>query len=117
MLKSINQKRTSSNLSCDEFYNYFRNLYDPDDDFYLPEPETSRYVMDKIEEEIIEMFNVLNVTIDISEVTNAINQLKRNKASGTDLLINELFMYGEPDLNVYLTRLFNYVFDSGFFPT
>ena len=63
------------------------------------------------------MFEILNEIITEAEVLQAINELKRNKSCGADLLINELFMYSKNDLTEYLTLLFNFVFDAGIFPS
>ena len=116
MIKSVKRKETS-NVTCEEFQKYFNDLYNPDDDFYTPDPDVVDRVRDIIDEDIIEMFNVLNVDITDEEVNHAIKELKRNKASGTDCLINELFMYSQKEFTSYITKLFNFVFDSGIFPS
>ena len=116
MIKSVKRK-DSVNVTCDEFKRYFDDLYNPEDEFYTPDPEIVDRVKDMIEEDIIEMFNVLNLNITEEEVNSAIKQLKRNKASGSDLLINELFMYSQNEFTSYITKLFNFVFDSGIFPS
>ena len=41
------------------------------------------------------MFEELNIGISHEEILNAIKQLKLNKSSGPDMLINECFVHGK----------------------
>ena len=108
---------TQCNVTQEEFVEYFSKIYNPEDEFYTADPEISNSVKDLMDEEVIEMFDILNDIISEEEVSNAIKELKRNKASGSDLLINELFMYAKNELTEYLTMLFNFVFEAGIFPS
>ena len=92
------------------------SLSNPNDPFYSPEPEILHEYETMIENDIQCTFEELNDVIEETEVLNAIKQLKHGKSSGEDLLINEFFFYGRYHLSYYLTVLFNYVFQSGFFP-
>ena len=116
MIKSVKSKKSCS-VTRDEFVEYFSKIYNPDDEFYTPDPEITNSVNNFMNEEVIEMFEVLNEIITEQEIAQAIKELKRNKASGSDLLINELFMYAKEELTEYLTLLFNFVFDAGIFPS
>ena len=116
MIRST-KNNTQCNVTQEEFVEYFSKIYNPEDEFYTPDPEISNSVKDLMDEEVIEMFDILNDIISEEEVSNAIKELKRNKASGSDLLINELFMYAKNELTEYLTMLFNFIFEAGIFPS
>ena len=62
------------------------------------------------------MFDELNIVISEVEIHNAINQLKLGKSGGPDNVLNEFFRYGTDVLMPYLYKLFNTVFDKGYFP-
>ena len=109
-------KRQKPLVTKDIFFNYFMSLSNPNDPFYSPEPEILHDYATMIENDIQCTFEELNDVIEETEVLNAIKQLKHGKSSGEDLLINEFFFYGRDHLSYYLTVLFNYVFQSGFFP-
>ena len=62
------------------------------------------------------MFDELNIVISEVEIHNAINQLRLGKSGGPDNVLNEFFRYGTDVLMPYLCKLFNTVFDKGYFP-
>ena len=94
-----------------------KSFYEPlQPQFYSPEPEILHEYETMIKNDIRCTFEELNDVIGETEVVNAIKQLKHGKSSEEDLLINEFFFYGRDHLSYYLTVLFNYVFQSGFFP-
>ena len=62
------------------------------------------------------MFDELNIVISEVEIHNAINQLKLEKSGGPDNVLNDFFRYGTDVLMPYLYKLFNTVFDKGYFP-
>ena len=45
-----------------------------------------------------------------------VKQLRTNKSSGPDLLLNEFFIHGNSILCPYLLQLFNKIFELGYFP-
>ena len=61
-------------------------------------------------------YNELNNIKSDSEVELAIQQLKHDKATGRDHLINDLYIYGCDQLIPKLSALFNVVFKSSHFP-
>ena len=63
------------------------------------------------------IFNELNEPITLEELNKALKELKNNKSAGIDVIINECFKNGHSVLNPYLLSLFNYVFDSGVYPS
>jgi hypothetical protein len=50
------------------------------------------------------------------EIRTANKKLKRNKSFGEDLIINEKFIECKDVLLPYITKLFNNIFESGYFP-
>ena len=70
-----------------------------------------------IEEDMQCMFDELNVPIDMSEISAAIKDLKSGKSGGEDLLLNDFLIHGKDFLSPYILKLFNFVFQTGIFPT
>ena len=62
------------------------------------------------------MFSELDEEILVEEIKKAIKQLKTGKSGVPDRLLNEFFLYGIDILPTYLHKLFNVVFDKGYFP-
>ena len=106
-----------TNITNHEFYRYFKDLSNPDDPFYTADPDISDNVSQAAINDIQEMFSELDCEIDQTEIMSAVKQLKRSKSPGDDLLVNELFIYGKDALLPHLTSLFNFIFNSGFFPS
>ena len=63
------------------------------------------------------MFSELDEEISIEEIKTAIKQLKNNKSGGPDRLLNNFFSCGTDVLPEYLHKLFNVLFDKGYFPS
>ena len=70
--------------------------------------------LENLEKEKI--FSKLDYTISSSEICKAIQGLKSNKASGFDIIINEMLKTGQQQLHGPLLKLFNTVFSSGIYP-
>ena len=58
----------------------------------------------------------LDKHITESEILYAINGLKREKASGIDELVNEIFIDGKDVLTPFLGKIFNYIFENNEYP-
>ena len=61
-------------------------------------------------------YEEFNSEISISEVRTVIRTLKRNKAVGSDGLLNEYFIESTDILISHITDIFNHVISSGYFP-
>ena len=61
--------------------------------------------------------HILNTEITAKEIQDAIKSLKNNKASGTDLILNEFLKNSVYKLLDILVKLFNLILDSGTFPS
>ena len=62
------------------------------------------------------MFDELNNEILRTELLTAINHLRDGASPGPDLLLNEFFKNGSETLVIYLHKLFNKLFQIGYFP-
>ena len=58
----------------------------------------------------------MNLDFTHEDVLNAIKQLKLNKSGGPDKLINEFLINGKHILTNTLCKLFNKIFEIGYFP-
>ena len=62
------------------------------------------------------MFLELDNEITLKEIHEACKELSINKATGPDLMLNEVFKCDIGHVNDYLYVLFNKLLDSGYFP-
>ena len=62
------------------------------------------------------VFSELIVEITVSEIENAIRQLKLGHSGGPDWFINEILYYGKDALLNTLFAMFNNIFKLGYFP-
>ena len=90
------------NLTLNEFNDYFSMLSNDIKQVY------------DLDVENFCNFEELNQPITLQEVEYAIHKLCKNKAMGSDCLMNEIFI--EDILSLHMTDLFNAIFSSGFFP-
>ena len=90
-------------VEIEDLYAHFKNLNDG-----------------KIEQEIPSKIDIrsgpLDTQITLSEVNNCIKKLKNRKAPGHDNILNELLKEDKETLPPLITRLFNKIFSSGYFP-
>ena len=85
--------------------------------FFTPD-EDAIYFLERYERnEFSVMFDELNEPISTELINKAIKELKSNKSGGPDMHINEFFVHGRDTHLPYLHKLFNKIFDSGYFPT
>ena len=113
-IKKHNKRRTGV-PDCD-FYGHFSSLADTQSrvgDQVLEEIE--------IEQERItssgEYIHVLDRTIDMEELEGTIQELRKNKATGEDLILNEFIIHLPLCLKILLLAIFNCILDLEYFPT
>ena len=106
----------SSNLNASHFTDYFKAINNPDSVFFQPDDEILDFKERNMKEELQTMFGELNIEISNHEILKASKELSLGKASGSDFVLNEFFKYGIDILIDYLGRLFNVVFNKGYFP-
>ena len=61
--------------------------------------------------------DTLDRDIDLDDVEEAIQGLKRNKSAGPDQIINEFFLNASVELKLFLVILFNSILQLEYFPT
>jgi len=75
---------------------------------------------DKMLEEIVNLtnksFSELDFKITRQELKTAVNKLKNNKASGLDLISNEMLKSANEELYISMLNLFNKIYSGGYFP-
>ena len=102
-------KANSSNIDINEWYNHFKDLFannDTDDNVQ----DASQF--DNSEESD----HFLNEEITELEVQKAIKKLKCGKACGLDGITAEMLKAGGQDVELFLTRMFNVLFEKGIYP-
>ena len=62
-------------------------------------------------------YDILDSEITQTEINEAINYLKKKKSPGTDGILSEMLKSSQSILMPHLHKLFNAIFDQGFFPT
>jgi hypothetical protein len=106
--KSANVKSNSSQPTLDEFHDHFKDLLGSGSP--LSSDQTTSATNTDVH---IEM---LDSVITLDEVTTAISTLKRDKSSGTDKVIGDMFIDAADLLAPVMTDLFNYMYDNNVFP-
>lgn len=115
--KMLGKKQMKTpNISVENYYEFFKNLSQPKDVDVNVDNDIKAYNQMYNSGEMKIMFESLNRDISSDEVRACIKKLKLDKASGNDMLVNEMFIVGEDILLPYIVRLFNCILLSGFFP-
>ena len=108
------RKNNNSNISVEQFYNYFKNIADcinctanqNSDDFCARDMSHDK-----------PRFSELDEPISLKEVHAAISCLKKRKAYSLDEMINHYFISTGDIIAGHLADIFNIVFDSWIFPS
>ena len=117
LLKNAQKHPESRSLSAQKFGDYFKAINDPNTTFYQADEDVIFFNERYFQSEVQIMFSELDEEISIEEIKTAIKQLKNNKSGGPDRLLNEFFSCGIDVLPEYLHKLFNVLFDTGYFPS
>ena len=106
----------NANIPLSSFEQYFKAVNNPLDPFFTPDEDVVHLNEHYVNNEFDIIFDELNLDFTHEDVLNAIKQLKLNKSGGTDKLINEFLINGKHILTNTLCKLFNKIFEIGFFP-
>ena len=101
------RKFKKSNLTVEDFFQYFSNLMSGEND----DPQI---IQDR--EDTNCFFSELDENFSEAEISKQIHNLKKDKSPGIDGLLNEMFVECE---NVFLpifTKLFNHILSTGVYP-
>ena len=115
MLKG-NKSLNFSTIDTNEFKEYFCSLLNPDDIFYEADDDVKHFLLNYSDEEVVRIFDIMNVNISMEELEKAISQLKNGKSGREDFLLNELFIHGNHAMMKFVCEIFNVIFQSGIFP-
>ena len=99
-------KANSSNIDINEWYDHFKNLFANN---YTDDNVQDASQFDNSEESD----RFLNEEITELQLQKAIKKLKCGKACGLDGITVEMFKAGGQDLMLFLTRMFNVLFETG----
>ncbi len=104
----------ASNISAEEWYRHFSELAKNDESQNSSEIETELAVLeqDKYEEHMTK----LDFPFTISEIKSAIKNSKSGKSASDDLVLNEMLKCCMNSILPALTKLFNLVLQSEYFP-
>ena len=105
MLKELSHVKPA-NIPLSRFEEYFISVNNPSDPFYAPDEDVLNFNERYVNEEFGIMFEELNVNFTAEEILKAIKQLKTNKSSGPDRLINEFFIHGKKCFTAYIIESF-----------
>jgi hypothetical protein len=109
--KFSNRKKEDLSVEIETFYDYFKKLKAGDEDVNDHDEININEICDNpVYDEI------LNGKITELEITEAIRELKNNKAPGTDNILNEYLKYSSPLLISLYCEVFNLELDSGIIP-
>ena len=95
---------------------YFQAVNNPDDHFYQADEDILQFNERYVNDEMDIMFLELDLPISLEEIQNGIKQLKLGKSGGPDRFINEFLIYGKDILSSFLQKMFNTLFNKGYFP-
>ena len=109
--KLSNKPKTTSNISLDDWYNYFRTLFASDSCL-----ETDNVDEIHCDRNIDEVESIMfNSPIDDGEILSTIKQLNVNKAFAGKITPHHM-KFGIPVLLPYINMLFNRLYVTGEFP-
>ena len=102
-------KNCNSDISIDTLFDFFSDLNKGENDENDADVFEANINMQQPND-------ALNSPITKEEIEKAIKNLKNNKASGEDLIINEYLKHSAPKMIQLYVKIFNAVFDSGKLP-
>ena len=107
LIKGGSKSKISANISVDEFGTFFKNLNSQE------EEGTSDM---NIETHQKDPFEELNAPFTENELKKAMKNLKNNKSTGADEILNEQIKISFPKMKNIFLKLFNIIFETGCFP-
>ena len=113
LLKELKSKKNKNTINPDDYAKYFSELYKPH-----PNSAGDNIILNKIHNLSHNSTYVEELDKEISEgeLYESCKLLKKNKACGPDLIINEMVMSGISVLSKSIKKLFNSIIESGYFP-
>ena len=109
--KYKNKTKNESNITADDFFQYFKDIFENEDSFKSENVEDFLNNNDNTHN-----VESLDSNFNEDEVLKAIQHLKRHKSPGDDLLVPEIFIEGSELLTPMLCKLFNFIFNQIIYP-
>ena len=107
MIKGRSKDKTTETISVDEFGTFFKNLNSQEED------DTSDM---SVETPQNDPFEELNAPFTEIELKKALKNLKNNKSTGADEILNEQIKNSFPKMKKIFLNLFNIILETGCFP-
>ena len=107
-------KNLNDQISTEDWVNMFSSQMNGDSSI---DPMRLSSMNDYVKENANSIFNSLNFSISKDEISSAIRNLKRGKACGPDLVLNEMLKAGKDILLPLLHKVFNKILLNYDFPT
>lgn len=114
-LKSLGgekKTRISDEIDITQWYDHFKGVFGHTED----NSENGNVTFINEDSPLDEDNHPLNSKIQEDEVARSIRNLRTGKACGLDNVIAEMLKAGGRDIVVFLTLLFNAIFDKGYYP-
>ena len=108
--KFKNKKNKSENITIDEFYNHFKDVFSDKDNFTNVDVESGLSGSDEV------TLDELDREFTLDEVDKAIASLKRGKSPGIDNILPEVFIESKQILAPLLCKLFNFMYNKSIYP-
>ena len=108
ILNNLQSKKENKDISINDLYNFFKDINSPNDNNDA-ESENLNFSIDNDDE-------ILNGHISENEILKCINNLKNNKASSNDGIINEYIKANAHEMMPLYVAFFNLIFNSGVLP-
>lgn len=96
-----------------QWVNHFRQVFSVDGNQTVDENLQLRQPSARIDQHSLEH---LNRPMELSEVRKVVQSLKNDKSGGLDKIVNEMLKKGKSELENFLLKCFNAVFNSGVYP-
>ena len=113
-LRGIEEKQKKNLISMEQWVKHFSSLLNK---AMTPNKSLMTEIDTYIDMNRDRLFNELNFSISLVETSNAIRNLKTNKAAGLDGIVNEMFKTGISSLLSPLHKIFNSILTHGHFPS
>ena len=112
-METYQTKKNNETAHNCNFHDHFRKLAQWDAEI----DEAGKEEIDKGERENLNQnieIESLDAPIDLNELHNAINNLKKDKAAGFDLILNEFIINATLNLKVLILAIFNNILNLEF---
>ena len=109
-IKSLRTVNTVANIDPETWLQHFQSVFSLSNSF----DDCTIYVSREI---CAPDYSILNSEITQSEISDAVNYLKKNKSAGADGILSEMLKCSQSMLMPHLHSLFNAIFDQGLFPS